>query len=110
MAELPVADVNLNVGQQYFLLKRNDIGSVPFLVSKHRVQAYKILSLGIDNLTAPETITGTKRERSSLSLIGQQGLTGFALFYPAISQCCKSSNSGEADQSNYSQRSSGELK
>ncbi len=58
MAKLPVADVNLNVGQQYFLLKRNNISSVPFLVSKNRIQAYKALRLGIDHLAAPEIITG----------------------------------------------------
>lgn len=60
MAELPVADVNLNVGQQYFLLQGNDISCISFLVSKNRVQAYKVLCLGIDDLAAPETITGTE--------------------------------------------------
>lgn len=60
MAELPVADVNFDIGQQYFLLKRHYISSVSFLVSKNRVQAYKALSLGVDYLAAPEIITGTE--------------------------------------------------
>ncbi len=110
MAKLPVADVNLNVGQQYFLLQGNDISCISFLVSKNRVQAYKVLRLGIDDLATPEIITGTEGERGCSCFIGQQGFTGLALFYPAVSQRCKSSNSCEADQSNDRQRPSGELK